>query len=276
MDRRCLRRFGRKFTHSILGVASAVYDSSLMLRHRRIIIHPALDICPIQTQNTGVKMRLKNDIYIYEWTSPFENNCNSFYIGGNVQALIDPGLTGYVPGLIEQMSADGIKKDDIRYVINTHSHPDHFQGSEIFDQEKVKIGLHVKEIEFLKGPGGELYNLFGINVPRITVNFPLEEGDVALGDEIFKIILAPGHSPGSIGLYWPRHKALFCGDVVFDQSVGRTDFPGGNGALLKKSILAFSKLDLELILPGHMGILSGSKNIQNNFNLIIQGIFPYL
>jgi glyoxylase-like metal-dependent hydrolase (beta-lactamase superfamily II) len=221
-------------------------------------------------------MRLKNDIYIYEWTNPYENNCNSYFIGGNVNALIDPGLTGYVPDLLSRMLDDGIQKEDIRYVINTHSHPDHFQGSEVFDQEKVKIGLHVKEIEFLHGDGGELYSLFGINAPRMNVNFPLEEGHVVLGDQTFKIILAPGHSPGSIGLYWPEQKALFCGDVVFDQSVGRTDFPGGNGALLKKSILAFSKLDLEWILPGHMGILSGKSSIQKNFNLIIQGIFPYL
>ncbi len=221
-------------------------------------------------------MRLKNDIYVYEWTSPFENNCNSFYIGGGVNALIDPGLTGYVPDLLDRMSADGIKKEDIRYVINTHSHPDHFQGSEVFDQEKVKVGLHTREIEFLKGEGGELYSLFGINVPRMYVNFPMEEGDLALGDQIFKVILAPGHSPGSIGLYWPGEKALFCGDVIFDQSVGRTDFPGGDGALLKKSILNFAKLDLEWVFPGHMGILNGKGNIQNNFNLIIKGIFPYI
>ena len=68
-------------------------------------------------------MKLKNDIYVYEWTNPNENNCNSYFIGGNVQALIDPGLTGYVPNLLDQMSADGIEKEDIRYVINTHSHP---------------------------------------------------------------------------------------------------------------------------------------------------------
>jgi len=221
-------------------------------------------------------MRLGNDLYVFEWTSPFENNCNSYYIGGDVQALIDPGLTGYVPNLLDQMEADGIKKEDIRYVINTHSHPDHFQGSEVFDQEKVKVGLHTREIEFLKGDGSELYSLFGINAPRMHVNFPMEEGDLALGDRIFKIILAPGHSPGSVGLYWPEQKALFCGDVIFDQSVGRTDFPGGNGDLLKKSILNFSKLDLELILPGHMGIISGKNSIQNNFNLIIKGIFPYI
>jgi glyoxylase-like metal-dependent hydrolase (beta-lactamase superfamily II) len=221
-------------------------------------------------------MRLKNDIYVYEWTSPFENNCNSYFIGGDVGALIDPGLTGYVPGLLEQMAGDGIQPKDIRYVINTHSHPDHFQGSEIFDQDKVKIGLHTKEIEFLNGDGGELYSLFGINVPRMRVNFPMEEGDLNMGGRNFKVILTPGHSPGSICLYWPDEKALFCGDVIFDQSVGRTDFPGGSGALLKKSILNLSKLDLELVLPGHMGIIAGKRDVERNFQLIIQGIFPYI
>ncbi len=221
-------------------------------------------------------MKLKDDIYVYEWTNSFDNNCNSYYIGGGVQTLIDPGLSRYVPDLLNQMLADGIEKEAIRYVINTHSHPDHFQGSEVFDQEKVKICLHTKEIEFLKGVGGELYSLFGINAPRINVNSPLEEGDVVLGDQTFKIILSPGHSPGSIGLYWTEQKALFCGDVIFDQSVGRTDFPGGNSSLLKKSIISFSKLDLELLFPGHMGIVSGRNKVTNNFNFVIQNVFPYI
>lgn len=221
-------------------------------------------------------MKLKNDIYVYEWTNSFDNNCNSYYIGGGVQALIDPGLSRYVPDLLKQMSVDGIQKEDICYIVNTHSHPDHFQGSELFDQSIVKIAMHRKEIDFLKGVGGELYELFGISVPQMQINLPLDEGSITLGDQEFKVILAPGHSPGSIGLYWPEQKALFCGDVIFDQSVGRTDFPGGNGALLKKSIVNFSELDLDLILPGHMGIISGKSNIQNNFNLIIQGIFPYI
>jgi hydroxyacylglutathione hydrolase len=221
-------------------------------------------------------MKLKDEIYVYEWTNNFDNNCNSYYIGGKVQALIDPGLTRYLPDLLNQMSADGIKKENICYIINTHSHPDHLQGSELFDPDAVKIALHQKELEFLKGVGGELYGLFGITVPQMQINFPLEEEDVILGDQSFKVILAPGHSPGSIGLYWPEKKALFCGDVIFEQSVGRTDFPGGNGSLLKKSIISFSQLDLELLFPGHMGIVEGRKKVQDNFNIVIQNIFPYI
>ena len=221
-------------------------------------------------------MKLTDDIYVYEWTNYFDNNCNSFYIGGGVNALIDPGLSRYLPNLLEQMSADGIKREDINYVINTHSHPDHFQASELFDPEKVRIALHPKELQFLKGAGGDLYGLFGLEAPELQINFPLEEGDVAIGDHIFKVILAPGHSPGSIGLYWPEQKALFCGDVVFSQNIGRTDFPGGSGALLKKSILSFAQLDLEFLLPGHMGIVTGKDRIEKNFKIIIQSIFPFI
>jgi hydroxyacylglutathione hydrolase len=221
-------------------------------------------------------MKLANDIYVYEWTNNFDNNCNSYYIGGAVNALIDPGLSRYLPDLLNRMSADGIGKEDVRYIINTHSHPDHLQASELFDPETVKIALHPKELQFLKGVGGELYGLFGIAVPQMQINFPLEEGSIALGDQQFKIILAPGHSPGSIGLYWPEQKALFCGDVIFEQNVGRTDFPGGHGASLKKSIISFSQLDCELLFPGHMGIVAGREKVQDNFNIVIQTVFPYI
>jgi len=221
-------------------------------------------------------MKLTEEIYVYEWTNYFDNNCNSYYIGGNVQALIDPGLARYLPDLFQRMAKDGIKRDDIRYVINTHSHPDHFEGSGFFDSAVVKIALHQKEIDFLRGGGGEIYSLFGISVPQTTINLVLEEDTVMLGDQSFRIILAPGHSPGSIGLYWPEKKALFCGDVIFSQNIGRSDFPGGSSALLKKSITVFSKLDLELLFPGHMGIIHGRGEIQNNFNAVIQNIFPYI
>ena len=221
-------------------------------------------------------MKLINDIYVYEWTNNFDNNCNSYYIGGGVQALIDSGLSRYVPDLLKQMSADGIKKEDIKYVVNTHSHPDHLQGSELFDQSTVQIAMHRQEIDFLKGAGGELYELFGIPVPKIQINLPLDEGSISLGDQEFKIILAPGHSPGSIGLYLPAQKALFSGDVIFEQNIGRTDFPGGNGSLLKKSIISFSQLDLELLFPGHMGIVSGKDKVSANFKMVIKNVFPYI
>lgn len=221
-------------------------------------------------------MQLTDDLYAYEWTDYFENNCNSFYIGGNVRALIDPGLTKHVPALLEKMSHNGIESKDIRYIINTHSHPDHFEGSEYFYEQNVKIALNKEEMDFLQGSGGKLYGLFGLGAPQAKIDFFLPEGLLTLGDEEFQIIHVPGHSPGSIALYWPRRKALFPGDVIFNQNVGRTDFPGGNGSLLKKSISKLSVLDVEWLLPGHMEIIEGAHNVKNNFKVVVDHIFPYI
>jgi len=90
------------------------------------------------------------------------------------------------------------------------------------------------------------------------------------------VILIPGHSPGSVGFYWPKRKALFCGDVIFDRSVGRTDFPGGSGTLLKASIRNLADFDIECLLPGHMGIVDGAESVRRNFRIVIQQIFPYI
>ncbi|MDI9569802.1 MAG: MBL fold metallo-hydrolase [Pseudomonadota bacterium] len=221
-------------------------------------------------------MRIDDDLYGYEWTDYFENNCNSFFIGGNVGALIDPGLKSHVPDLLRRMAADGIDDKEIRYVINTHSHPDHFEGSECFNGRDVRIGLHEEELSFLAGAGGELYGLFGLPRPKVAVDLTLSEGKIELGGEEFELFHVPGHSPGSIALYWPRAKALFAGDVIFDRNVGRTDFPGGNGALLKQSIRTLGELDVEWLLPGHMEIIAGTDKVQKNFQTVIRHIFPYI
>ncbi len=221
-------------------------------------------------------MKFADDIYVYEWKNFFDNNCNSFYIGGNVGALIDPGLLGYLPNLLEQMEQDGISKSDIRYVINTHSHPDHYEGSVFFNDSDVKIALHEKEIEFMKEGGASIYSLFGLNSPDVKINLVLSGGGISLGDEAFEIHLVPGHSPGSIGLYWPDRKALFSGDVIFYQNVGRSDFPGGSGYYLKQSIIALSKLDVEMLFPGHMNMIAGVDRVKQNFQMVQKNVFPYI
>ena len=73
-----------------------------------------------------------------------------------------------------------------------------------------------------------------------------------LGNNVFTIISTPGHSPGSISIYCETKKVLFCGDVLFINGQGRTDFDGGNSSDLVKSIDFILNLDEEtLVLPGH-------------------------
>ncbi|HNU84604.1 MAG: MBL fold metallo-hydrolase [Pseudomonadota bacterium] len=221
-------------------------------------------------------MKLAENLYVYEWTNYFENNCNSYFIGGAVGALVDPGLSAHLPDLLRRMSRDGIGKEDIKIVVNTHSHPDHYEASALFDGSRVKIALSEIEMDFMKGPGAYLYGLFGLKAPDVDVNLPLKEGELQLGAETFQVSIVPGHSPGSIGLYWPAKKVLFSGDVIFQMNVGRSDFPGGDSKLLRESILSLSRLDVEYLLPGHMGMVTGRSNVKKNFDRVIEEIFPYL
>ena len=221
-------------------------------------------------------MLLREDVYVYEWTDFSENNCNSYYIGGSIKMLIDPGLLQHVPGLMRKMEEDGIDPSEIQYVLNTHAHPDHFEGSAYFNNEKTKIGLLEEEISYLNGPGEDLYSLFGLAVPTVNINWPLKDGEIVVGGETFQVLHVPGHSPGSVALYSPGRDVLFSGDVIFSQSIGRTDFPGGNGQLLKDSIRKLAALEPDCVLPGHMGIVFGHDSVKKNFQMIEEYFFPYL
>jgi hydroxyacylglutathione hydrolase len=221
-------------------------------------------------------MKLDSDLYAYPWVSMQENNCNSYLIGGDVPVLIDPGHQHLVKNLINQMEKDKNRLEDIRLIIATHVHPDHFEATQTFARAGVLLALHPEEEKFMKETGGEFYRGFGMEMPEIKVDFFLKEGELKLGTKTLQVLHTPGHSPGSISLYWPEKKALFTGDVVFAMGVGRTDFPGGDGNLLRDSIERLARLDAEWLLSGHGEVLKGKKNIQRNFSYIRTNFFEYL
>jgi hydroxyacylglutathione hydrolase len=221
-------------------------------------------------------MKLDLDLYAYPWVSMQENNCNSYLIGGDVPVLIDPGHQHLVKNLINQMEKDKNRLEDIRLIIATHVHPDHFEATQTFARAGVLLTLHPEEEKFMKETGGEFYRGFGMEMPEIKVDFFLKEGELKLGTKTLQVLYTPGHSPGSISLYWPEKKALFTGDVVFAMGVGRTDFPGGDGNLLRDSIERLARLDAEWLLSGHGEVLKGKKNIQRNFSYIRTNFFEYL
>lgn len=136
--------------------------------------------------------------------------------------------------------------------------------------------MHKDEVEFLAGSGSELYSLFGISPPDTKIDLILEEGELRFGESVLQIIHTPGHSPGSIAIYWEEKKALFCGDTIFDQNIGRTDFSGGNANEIKESIKKLSLLDVEHLFAGHMGMISEKDNVKKNFQVIIKSILPYI
>ena len=139
--------------------------------------------------------------------------------------------------------------------VNTHGHVDHMLGVEQVKQTfGVPFALHGDDA-FLVASAQQQGEMFGLRVRAIpSVEIDLKgQAELTFGQTTLRIIHTPGHTPGHICLYEPESKALFCGDTLFRESIGRTDLPGGDYSWIMNSIL--KKIvplgdDVELY-PGH-------------------------
>ncbi len=217
-------------------------------------------------------MRIFEGFYAYPWVSYRENNANTIFIDGEVPTLIDPGHSHLFNHVVEGMAQDGKSIDQVRLVICTHGHPDHMEALDRFDDGVVRaIGL--EEHAYLRAGGNDLFLMTGTQMPRKPFQVFLKEGRLRLGDKTFQVLLTPGHSPGSICLFWEEEGVLISGDTVFYRGVGRTDLPGGDINLLGKSIERLLPLPARYLIPGHGEMLQGGEGIERNFRLILDEFF---
>ena len=221
-------------------------------------------------------MKLTEGLFSYLWENPYENNCNSYLIQGDRTILIDPGHSQFTDQLLKEMKADGFSPDHVDLILTTHCHPDHMEGLEAFLNTRAKMAMSQEEERYLLRSGKTLFELMGRPLPRYRIDFFLKEGELQVGREVFEIYQTPGHSPGSLSIYWKARKALFTGDVVFYGGIGRTDFPEGNSKLLLQSIERLSQLDTELLLPGHGEIVMRRDTVLQNFESVRQSFYDYL
>jgi glyoxylase-like metal-dependent hydrolase (beta-lactamase superfamily II) len=221
-------------------------------------------------------MKLERDLYVYLWQNQYENNCNTYVIDDGMTVLIDPGHSHHLQNVFHQMEGDGISLEGIDVILVTHSHPDHFEGIELFLDKPVKIGMNREEVRYLMESGKLLFEMINQPLPKIRIDFYLKEGKLCLGKKTFDIYETPGHSPGSLSIHWSEKKILFTGDLIFYGGVGRTDFLEGNSQVLIESIERMSRLDIEILLPGHGGIIMGKEMVLQNFEYIRQNLYPYL
>ncbi len=217
-------------------------------------------------------MKLLDDIYVYPWTSYEANNCNALFIDGVMPALIDPGHLNFVGHIASGMAKDGRNIQAVKLIIGTHSHPDHIEAADSFDAGTMRA-IGKAEFDYMAGGGKELFMMTGCEMPKRPFSFFLNEGTFNIGDKMFQVFLTPGHSPGSLCLYWEEKKLLISGDTLFYMGVGRTDLPGGDIDALKQSIKKLSALEIEYLVPGHGEIVKGRETIEKNFKVIIEEFF---
>lgn len=189
-------------------------------------------------------------------------------------SIIDPGLTGKGDYKIGSVKKLGIDPKDIKRIIMTHTHLDHIGCLAELQQAFPEAGLwvHRLEAELLeKGDDRAVYGMemfksmcqmqFGLPPAafKFKVDRKLEGGEtLEIGDMIWDVVFIPGHSMGGIALYEPVAKILIPGDVIYaDYAIGRFDLFGASAAQLKDSLDKLSKMDVDILLPGHNQIMKG-------------------
>jgi len=185
-----------------------------------------------------------------------------------------------INGLFEGLKDLNLDYKNIRRIYMTHEHVDHVLGlypimEKMKDDppdicaygETAKILMKGDESQIFPGNLGITPSMFGVEITPLKITDLTNEKEVSFLDYNFQIHYTPGHSLGSICYYEPDKKILIPGDVVFRRdrtwnvgSFGRYDFPGGSLEALKKSIALLNDFDVNILLPGHMEIVTSQAN----------------
>ncbi len=178
---------------------------------------------------------------------------NAYLVGepeSRTAVVIDPAWDGE---LITQVARK--REWIIQQVWLTHAHFDHIGGVAAIVREAQPappIALHPGDLGLYSAQGGAA--LFGMHIeagPEPSIR--LAHGQMLrLGEHTFEVRHCPGHTAGHVVFYCAAEKVMFCGDVVFSGSIGRTDLPGGDYDTLINSI----RMNI-LSLPDETRLLSG-------------------
>lgn len=196
----------------------------------------------------SVMMRLKMFTF-----SPIQENTYVLWNEKKDAIIIDPGcyFTAEQEALQSFITEHALMPVKL---LNTHCHLDHVFGlkwvAKTYNLIPQMHPVAEKELSFAPASGlswGMPFDNYSGSVEH------LNHGDtIQFGEEEFKVLHTPGHSPGSICFYFEKHHFIISGDVLFFQSIGRTDLPGGNHQQLLQSIR-----DQLFILPDETVVYSG-------------------
>jgi hydroxyacylglutathione hydrolase len=182
---------------------------------------------------------------------PLQTNCYIVYDENKSCLIVDPGDNPKkLTSVVEEL---GLKPEAI---VLTHAHFDHIGAVDrIRDKYGIKVYIHHNEKDWLSNPALNGSKHFMLNEPikaRLADHLIKDEGEMSIGSFTFEVFETPGHSPGSISIYFPDAGFVLAGDALFNGSIGRTDLPGGNQNQLIRSIH-----DKLLVLPEQTEVLPG-------------------
>lgn len=182
-------------------------------------------------------------------------------------AIVDPG--GAEEALIDVLKRENATVD---YMLFTHAHIDHIYGAEALKcvYPKALISYHQKETPVVENIPS-MCAMFRMPLCRMpSLEYDLEKNpEFSVGEIQIRSILTPGHTPGGVCFYIAEDKLSLTGDTLFKGSVGRTDFEGGSGSDLRKSLDLLMQVlpDDVQILPGHGRYSTIGNEKENNFYL---------
>lgn len=186
--------------------------------------------------------------------NPLQENTFVLFDETNECVIIDPGC--YEDEEKKELS-DFIEAQQltVKMLLNTHCHVDHVLGN-FFVKEKYKVKLYIHKIDENTLRAVKVYaSNYGFNHYQETEpDAYLEEGkSISFGNQTLEILFVPGHAPGHVAFYNAEAKIIIGGDVLFYNSIGRTDLPGGNFDTLIQSIhqKLFTLPDDVTVYPGH-------------------------
>lgn len=182
----------------------------------------------------------------------FQQNCSIVHCDKtNKGAVVDPG--GDLEQVLAYVAQEGI---EVERILLTHAHIDHAGATKaLAEQLKVPVWGPHPDDQFLIDSLPEQGRAYGFrHAASFVPDRWLGHGEtVTVGDERFEVRHCPGHTPGHVVFYSAAHDFVIVGDVLFDGSIGRTDFPRGDHATLLRSIRdnLLSLPDQTTFLPGH-------------------------
>ena len=209
------------------------------------------------------------NIKIFTFNQFFEN---TFIISDSTNEciIIDPGCYDKNE---KQILQDYILSNNLvpTRLINTHCHIDHILGNNFVSKTwDLELEIHHKDIDLLKNSKdiADLYGFVNYEKSPITNKFLVEGDIIEFGKSKLEVLFTPGHAPGHISLYSKNENFIISGDVLFNNSIGRTDLPGGNYSTLidtiKSKILCLD--DSTVVYCGHgPSTTVGKERINNPF-----------